>query len=126
MPEEISRIYLNTLGSIGYRLTQILLLFARALLNTIYIRKQTALLCLSDFPHFERLCLTVQFSSFHCKHSLSFYDTEKVSGSQYHTARASKAKANISKPSPKTPSCLMNTNKESWKKDNQKKTNEPL
>lgn len=59
-------------------------------------------------------------------HCLSTTQRKSLSGSQYHTTRASNAKTNSSKLFPRTPSCLMNTNNESWKKDSQEKTNQPL
>lgn len=55
-------------------------------------------------------------------HCLFITQRKSLSDSQCHTTAPSNAKANCSKLFLRTPSCLMNTNNESWKKDSQKKT----
>lgn len=100
-----------------------MLLFARALIKTSE-NKQQHCVCLI-FPCFVQLCLTVQFSSSHCKYSFYFYSTGKVSQIVNTTLPEpamlleDPAKANSSRPFPKTSPCLANK----WRiSENRKRT----
>lgn len=100
-----------------------MLLFARALIKTSE-NKQQHCVCLI-FPCFVQLCLTVQFSSSHCKYSFYFYSTGKVSQivdtmlPEPAMLLEDPAKANSSRPFPKTSPCLANK----WRiSENRKRT----
>lgn len=82
----------------GYSVTQMLLLSEIVLLHKTFIRKQTAVLCVSFFcvlRYYISLCnFAALIVNTHC---LSITQGKSLSGTQYHTARASNTKANRSK-----------------------------